>query len=376
MAFHQWLGARTFWLLTLVVLIFFWISYARLFTFTEAGLNISVTSPRDGHFSRSHVYVSNKTYRSQDFRQLIASWDRHYKAEARIKGEVLNHYPDQVRFSFEVKETCEEPPLVLAMVVTSVENWRQRHFVRHSWGHPALAQRTGIRPLFVVGEVGDPKLQAMLVKESQRHGDVIQANFIDTYNNLTYKTTALITWAFQNCPNTPFILKIDDDVIPNPLALRDFLIVYLQQHPHPVEIMGSVRRCDEALREGKWAVSNETYPDERYPPFVAGPSYLLPMTVIPVLLQAIRRTKFLYLEDVYTTGLAARLACLAHYDLTSLTNFLPQDMDYYWCTGSTVFQQNVDLEEGMRGWNLLRKREKLSDPPAYDLPTIHHTHTS
>lgn len=127
--------------------------------------------------------------------------------------------------------------------------------------------------------------------ESKQNRDVIQANFVDSYRNLTYKTTALLTWAAENCPHSPILLKIDDDVIPNPLALQDFLLAYLQDHPHPTRILGKVRCCDLVLREGKWGVPKDIYPGNEYPTYVAGPSYMVPTALIPALLQAVRRTR-------------------------------------------------------------------------------------
>ncbi|XP_069188016.1 beta-1,3-galactosyltransferase 5 [Procambarus clarkii] len=319
--------------------------------------------PRGG---RGHTSRTGRVVRRPEahggWRQVLASWNPHYITQSRVEGEVVNPYPGQVRFKMS-EEACREPPLVLAAVVTAVENRLRRQFVRRTWGHPSLAQDTGVKPLFVVGEVQDPKQQAMLIEESEQHHDMIQANFIDSYVNLSYKTTALLTWATRHCPNTPFILKIDDDVILNPIALREFLLAYLRYNPHPVNILGNVRHCDPVVRWGKWAMPVDIYPDHEYPSYVAGPSYLVPIAIVPTLLDAISRTRFLFLEDVYTTGLAAKRAGIGHYNIYSLTSYLAEDIDYRWSTGSAVFQENVDFNEAVRGWNILRKLEKIAAPP-------------
>ncbi|XP_071512899.1 lactosylceramide 1,3-N-acetyl-beta-D-glucosaminyltransferase A-like isoform X2 [Panulirus ornatus] len=250
------------------------------------------------------------------------------------------------------------------MVVTAVTNRHRRHFIRHTWGHPLLTQVTGVKPMFIIGQTKDPKLQAVVESESEKHHDIVQANFLDSYRNLTYKTTAMLTWASKNCPHSPVLLKIDDDVIPNPLALQEFILAYLQDHPHPTRILGKVRCCDPVLRQGKWGVPKDTYSANGYPTYVAGPSYIVPMALIPALLQAIRRTSnisheslsFLFLEDVYTTGLAAKTGSIHHYSILSLTNSHASKMDYLWCSGARVFQE-VETWKSCGCWKIPGERK-------------------
>ena len=39
----------------------------------------------------------------------------------------------------------------------------------------------------MLGEVEEEKLQIDIAEEHRRHGDILQATFMDTYRNLTYK---------------------------------------------------------------------------------------------------------------------------------------------------------------------------------------------
>ncbi|KAG7171760.1 Beta-1-3-galactosyltransferase 1-like 1, partial [Homarus americanus] len=332
---------RKFWILSLAVITYLLFSYTNIFKVLKAGLRRGeADNTYDGfYFSNTEVDLGyRKRHGGQEWREIVGSWNHHYQVKSQIEGDVVNTYPDEVTFLVEESEACRDPPLVLAMVVTAVTNWHRRHFIRHTWGHPALVQVTGVKPLFVMGQVNDKKHQDSVMRESQQHHDVVQANFIDSYRNLTYKTMALLTWAAQHCPLAPVILKIDDDVILNPVALREFLLVYLQEHPQPTRIMGKVRCCDPVLRKGKWGVPEDIYPKKGYPTYVAGPSYIVPTPIIPTLLQAIKRTKFFFLEDVYTTGLAAKTSGVHHYNIFSLTNSFASKMDYYWCSGARVFQ--------------------------------------
>ena len=48
-----------------------------------------------------------------------------------------------------------------------------------------------------------------------QYGDIIQADFLDTYRNLSLKDLALLEWTILHCPDVPFIFKGDDDIFLN-----------------------------------------------------------------------------------------------------------------------------------------------------------------
>lgn len=58
-------------------------------------------------------------------------------------------------------------------------------------------------------------------KEFKKHNDIIQEDFIDSYNNLTIKSVLMLKWVHRNCLNqAAFLMKSDDDTfvhIPNVL---------------------------------------------------------------------------------------------------------------------------------------------------------------
>ncbi|CAK9303107.1 unnamed protein product [Gordionus sp. m RMFG-2023] len=55
-------------------------------------------------------------------------------------------------------------------------------------------------------------VQKVIDKESMMHGDIVQATFIESYSNLSYKTGALFKWASIYCGNAQFLLKLDVDI--------------------------------------------------------------------------------------------------------------------------------------------------------------------
>lgn len=61
--------------------------------------------------------------------------------------------------------------------------------------------------------------------ESKQYDDIIQERFIDSYNNLTLKSIAMLKIATNYCLNTTkYLLKIDDDIFLNmPLFIEMLL---------------------------------------------------------------------------------------------------------------------------------------------------------
>jgi len=52
-------------------------------------------------------------------------------------------------------------------------------------------------------------------REFERHKDLVQGNFIDSYRNLTLKAVLGLRWLSQYCRQAPFVIKTDDDTFIN-----------------------------------------------------------------------------------------------------------------------------------------------------------------
>ena len=109
------------------------------------------------------------------------------------------------------------------------------------------------------------------------------------------------------CSTAKFVIKMDADVDIQPKAL--FRALWRQYAKRPEFIIGKVKLKDKPIRKenSKWYVTKEEYSDVQYPQFVAGPTYGYTASIAPYLYQASLRVPFLYLEDVYVTGLCRKL---------------------------------------------------------------------
>ena len=67
-------------------------------------------------------------------------------------------------------------------------------------------------------------LALSLENEHLLYGDIIQQEFLDTYDNLTLKTIMAFKWVIEFCPNARYIMKTDTDVFVNTGNLVKYLL--------------------------------------------------------------------------------------------------------------------------------------------------------
>ena len=125
----------------------------------------------------------------------------------------------------------EERLRVAAMVFSAPNNFERRRAVRESWG-AGLKGMPGVKLFFLLGVLatagkGD-QTQALLEMEQRQHNDLVQEDFVDSYANLTIKTSFMLKWVTSNeCATAKFLFKVDDDTFVNPVVFWENLVLGL-----------------------------------------------------------------------------------------------------------------------------------------------------
>jgi beta-1,3-galactosyltransferase 1 len=219
--------------------------------------------------------------------------------------------PSEIRFIRNVIEVCadqQEPPVVVVVVCSSVGNFRRRDVIRQTW---ANRQVSGLRVVFMLGRPPTDTANADAVEsavddEWRRWGDVIQADFVDTYANLTRKSIAALRWVSMNARCAGHVLKSDDDTFVNtPLLVAD-----LRTTTHRKFVMGNAIAAARPVREPdqKWHTPESAYRRAIYPTYASGAAYVVSGDAVDAMLDASATTPFFWIEDVYITGMLARTA--------------------------------------------------------------------
>ena len=82
-------------------------------------------------------------------------------------------------------------------------------------------------------------------KEIQRYDDALIGDFVDSFHNLTFKDSMLLTWVKEEC-QARFILKGDDDVFVR------YLFVHIAYHMIHINLLYDMLHTD------KYCMSTQT----------------------------------------------------------------------------------------------------------------------
>nr|XP_021000475.1 beta-1,3-galactosyltransferase 1 [Parasteatoda tepidariorum] len=205
------------------------------------------------------------------------------------------------------KSQCNGSIFIVVVVCSAVPNFDARDSIRNTWGQYAASQRN-MQVLFLLGKSSNDSLNAAVANESSKYSDIIQEDFLDTYNNLTLKSVMLLKWVNQNCGHAKYVMKTDDDMfvhLPN-------LFKLLKAKGHQNMLLGCLIKGATPVKDwnSKWYVPDVVFSGRTYPSYLSGTGYVLSRDTVPILFRTALETPFFYLEDIFITGVCASRAGL------------------------------------------------------------------
>lgn len=202
-------------------------------------------------------------------------------------------------------------PFLVLLIATEIRQVEARNAIRQTWGNESAVPALRFIRLFLLGknegELGILQ-QRMLEAESQRHHDIIQQDFVDSYKNLTIKTLMGINWVTVHCPRASYVMKTDSDMFVN----TEYLIYKLlrpEVKPRRNYFTGNNMRGfgPNRNKNSKWYMPPELYPGDKYPTFCSGTGYVFSGDLARKIYQVSLRVRRLHLEDVYVGVCLAQL---------------------------------------------------------------------
>ncbi|XP_067681600.1 beta-1,3-galactosyltransferase 5-like [Haliotis asinina] len=236
---------------------------------------------------------------------------------------------------------------LLILITSAPENIDRRNALRETWLSPYKNNTSKVRYLFLLGLSEYTASDALIQQENTVYGDILQGDFLDDYHNLTYKTLMGLTWAVNHCKEAKLIIKVDDDIwlnIPTLLKLLNYNL-------HSFSIGGKCSYNALPIRnpDSKWYASFQSYPEAHFPPFCAGPGYVISPKTAAKILEVSRNVPYFHLEDVYVgmciQKLGQRLKTIhgflsfkpsgdlcrmRHYSIILIHEVSPKDMRLTW----------------------------------------------
>ncbi|KAK3577119.1 hypothetical protein CHS0354_037154 [Potamilus streckersoni] len=195
------------------------------------------------------------------------------------------------------------------------ENNERRRMVRETWGEYQILKTNNASLVFTMGYTSNRNVSNMVEEEIRTYGDIIRANFTDSYRNLTYKAAVGMKWVTQCCQNTTYVLKIDDDIVLDIHRLMRFLKAYVgHKWGNQGLLMCHVWPKMDVQRNAssKWYTSKEDYPKDYFLQYCSGSAYVMTPDVVREFYHVIPQTPFFWIDDYYVTGLLAKHVNVSH----------------------------------------------------------------
>ena len=237
--------------------------------------------------------------------------------------------------------------LLLVLIHTSTVHFQRRKTIRQTWANINMLRTYNMRVVFLLGKhQNSTDVQTKIQQESDMYGDIVQGNFVDSYHNLTHKAVLGLRWVTENCRHAKFILKVDDDVFVKIFLLINDLLRTYAKTSRTIACNMRGKGKWKIHRDGKWAVDRREFVNMAKWPFNHCPGYIVLLTadIVPELYKAATKTAFLWLDDVYITGLLAEKAGnIMHTmlkNLGRLAGFVQSDHEMHEKWNKSLIEQN------------------------------------
>lgn len=192
---------------------------------------------------------------------------------------------------------------MIIMILSTPKSTMKRQQIRDYLS--TIPQTNLTRFCFLVGD--DMRYIESLKQEHNTHGDMLVLSMIDTYRNLTTKVIGGFS-ALQGLTTFGFVLKFDHDVFADVHKIYSELTAFnYSESERSRLIWGYISLKPESPhRHGKYYISPADYPEEKFPLYPRGTTYVIGRSIAAWVVDiAYRRvfpsslyTGLLWLEDV------------------------------------------------------------------------------
>ncbi|KAK4370858.1 hypothetical protein RND71_010333 [Anisodus tanguticus] len=190
----------------------------------------------------------------------------------------------------------DQPVDMFIGVLSAGNHFAERMAIRRSWMQHQLIKSSNVVARFFVALHARKDINVELKKEAEFFGDVVIVPFMDNYDLVVLKTVAICEYGVH-VAFAKNIMKCDDDTF----VRVDAVIKEINKIPKNRSLyVGNINYYHKPLRNGKWAVTYEEWPEEDYPPYANGPGYIMSSAIANFIVSEFDRhkLKLFKMEDV------------------------------------------------------------------------------
>ena len=244
----------------------------------------------------------------------------------------MPHYilPGQNTFSIQPPPSYFKDCQLLVIVQSRRESLQERQNIRDTWKHQATLHNACV--IFIIGNsIGGTTttIDDQISKEAHNHQDILQADMVDHYNNLTLKSVMMLKFStnesnFHDSMPPYYLMKTDDDSYVNVHQLLQLLHVKeLENSSFMIgHRWGTPKNPPTPKRDhkNKWFVPKYLFNGTSYPIFISGAGYITTRTAVKCLYKKSLNLPYFFLEDVFM-GFAAENCRIPRYHCNAFHNY-------------------------------------------------------
>ncbi|KAK5836852.1 hydroxyproline O-galactosyltransferase GALT4-like [Gossypium arboreum] len=155
-------------------------------------------------------------------------------------------------------------------ILSAGNHFAERMAVRKSWMQHKFIKSSNVVARFFVALSGRKEVNVELKKEADYFGDMVIVPYMDNYDLVVLKTVAISEYGVRTMA-AKYLMKCDDDTF----VRVDSVIKEAKKYGDKSMYIGNMNYYHKPLRDGKWAVTYEEWPEEDYPPYANGPGYII-----------------------------------------------------------------------------------------------------
>ena len=199
--------------------------------------------------------------------------------------------------------------LLVTGVRSATMGYDSRNVIRQTWGSLKEYKGLSVITLFLLGRDNRPSVQEAIRQEDKINHDIIQADFVDTYQNLTIKSQMIFKWMRDYCPHAQYFMITDLDLFVDIYKLTNYL-AGIQSKADDCYVLCKVEWTEKPFRPpqygGHSAMPKNEYPTDHYAPYCWGGANVATVSVINKLYIASLHTPRLRIDDVWIGILAEK----------------------------------------------------------------------
>uniref|UniRef100_A0A8C8VF37 Hexosyltransferase n=1 Tax=Pelusios castaneus TaxID=367368 RepID=A0A8C8VF37_9SAUR len=251
-------------------------------------------------------------------------------------------------------EVCsDQQVLLLAIVCSSPGNRTRRNLIRQTWGNVTGINGYTILTLFALGKPSSETAQLDISEESQKHGDIIEGGFLDSFENQTLKIMMSMEWTVTFCSTARFILKTDEEMFVNLPSLSEYLLS-LRTHLEDIYIGRVIHQeMPDRNPQSQGFLPLSQYKEQYYPDYCSGTAFVISQDVARKIYVVAKYTPVLVPPDVFV-GICAKNAGIVPIQSSRFSG--KKHIRYNRCCYKFIFTSS-----GMKDNELFKEWREISD---------------